>query len=334
MSRSYAVVIPVFNEAESLVELCDRIDAVFSGFEGVQQFEVLFVDDGSTDATPETLARLAEERAYVRFLTFRRNSGKSLALMAGFQDVDSDIVITMDGDLQDNPEDIPTLVAKLDEGFDLVTGWRHQRKDQAVRKFGSWLFNVTVARATGLKLHDLNCGFKAYRREVVASLCLYGEYHRYIPVQVHLTGFQVTEAPVTNSPRKHGVSKYPTFRYQGFFDLLSLLFIHKYGLSPLHFFGTVAAMFIIPGFLMLCWFTFQQALYWSGFGDEYLVFNRPLLAMSLTALMIGVVILSTGFVCDFVLHHNIRGRIPSIIASNLKEESPGRSKRVNQPNQR
>lgn len=318
VERSISVVVPVFNEAESLVELCERIHKAFSE-RRVEQFEIVFVDDGSTDTTPLLLGQLTARYENVRYLRFRRNAGKSLALMAAFQTVRYDFVITMDGDLQDAPEEIFELISKLDEGYDLVTGWRRARQDQASRKFGSRLFNFTVGRATGMRLHDLNCGFKAFRREVVESLCVYGDYHRYLPVQVHLSGFRVGEHPVTNQARKHGISKYQTFRYEGFFDLLSLLFIHRYGLAPLHFFGLVAAIFIIPSCMLLVWFMSQQAMYWMGYGDQYLVLNRPLLAASLTSLMLGVMFLFTGFVCDFILHHQIRDRISSIINSRLEK---------------
>lgn len=322
MSKSYAVVVPVLNEAENIPELCDRIEALFRKFDPECSFEILFVDDGSTDDTPAILDRLEDERPHIRVVRFLCNSGKSLALMAGFMNVDADVVITMDGDLQDNPEEIPLLVAKLDEGFDLVTGWRMGRQDQRVRKVGSRLFNYTVRKATGLELHDLNCGFKAYRRELVESICLFGDYHRYIPVQAHLDGFRVAETPVSNSARKHGVSKYRTFRYQGFFDLLSLLFVQKYGLRPLHFFGVASMAFIVPSMLMLCWFTYQQALHWVGQGEQ--VLNRPLFAASLTALMVGVVILFTGFVCDFILHHKIRDRITGIVNARIKKRPAAR----------
>jgi len=323
LSTSYAVVVPAYNEAGNLTELCERIEKTFAEFGNRENFEILIVDDGSTDGTADLLQTLSADKPLVRFIRFRRNSGKSLALMAGFQHVDADIVVTLDGDLQDHPEEIPLLVEKLNEGFDLVTGWRQGRQDQTVRKIGSRIFNGTVRKATGLALHDLNCGFKAFRREVVASICLYGDYHRYIPVQAHLDGFRVTEAPVSNSARKYGVSKYRTFRYQGFFDLLSLLFIQKYGLRPLHFFGVVAGAIILPSLLMLGWFAYQQILYWTGHGEQYLVLNRPLFAASLTALMVGVVIMLTGFVCDFILHHQIRDRISAIIGSRT-EDPPSR----------
>ena len=321
MPKKYAIIVPILNEADSLKELVSRIEKVFIDFDKNAGFEILFIDDGSTDNTPNILEELLLHKNHVRRLTFRRNYGKSLALMAGFLDVDSDIVITMDGDLQDDPDEIPILVNKLATGFDLVAGWRIDRNDKTIRKFGSKLFNYTVTKATRLEIHDLNCGFKAYKREAIESLCLYGEYHRYVAVQAHLNGFKVGEVAVSNNPRKYGISKYKTFRYQGFFDLLSLLFIHKYGLKPLHFFGVVSAGFSLPGFLILFWLIGQQVLYLSGYGDEYIVLNRPVLALSLTSIMIGILIFLTGFVCDFILHHNMRDQIPGIVSSKVK--TPG-----------
>lgn len=323
---AYSVVIPVFSEAPSLPEIVARIAQTFESMGAKDEFEILFVDDGSTDDTPAVIARLANEHPFVRAISFRRNFGKSLALMAGFRGATGDVIITMDGDLQDNPEDIVLLLEKLEEGYDLVGGWRRKRKDSLIRVIGSWAFNGFVAKTTGLRIHDINCGFKAYRREAIDNLCVYGQYHRYIPLQAHLLGFRVGETPVNNSPRMYGQSKYRALRYQGLFDLLSLLFISRFGLNPLHFFGVVAAAFIVPSVMMLFWFVFRQAMYWIGFGEQYLVYNRPLLAISLTALMLGVLIFLTGFVCDFILHHVIRTRIDDIIR--LGSVSPSKKVRI------
>lgn len=309
----YTVVVPVYCEAESIVELADRVGQTFAAIGKSNAVEILYVDDGSTDTTPDVLAELSACREAVRYVRLRRNCGKSLALMAGFRAARGEIVITMDGDLQDNPEDIPALLAKLDEGYDVVSGWRVRRQDQSLRKLGSRLYNNTVRRATGLDLHDMNCGFKAYRRRAIEVLCVYGQYHRYIPLQAHLAGFRVGETPVGNSERKYGASKFPTFRYQGLFDLLSMLFTHKYALSPLHFFGVASVLVLVPSTLMLAWFVLQQVLFWAGFGEEHLVANRPLLGFALTAFLLGVFIFFTGFVCDFILHHLIRSRIDNVL---------------------
>lgn len=318
-----SLVVPVYNEAQSLAELTDRARAVFVGMGLAEKAEILFVDDGSTDETPNIIRSLAARWPGVRHIRLRRNHGKSLALMAGFRKAQGAVVVTLDGDLQDSPEDIPALVAKIEEGYDLVNGWRVNRFDQNTRKLGSRLYNATVRKFSGLGLRDMNCGLKAYRRQLVKSLCVYGQYHRYIPLQAHLAGFKVAEIGVSNSPRKHGSSKYATFRYQGLFDLLSILFTHRYALNPLHFFGVVSAVVMIPSLLVLLYFVGEQGLYWLGMGEEHLVANRPLLAFALTAFLFSVFIFLTGFVCDFILHHQIRGRIDMILGLAIDENGGG-----------
>jgi glycosyltransferase involved in cell wall biosynthesis len=321
----YSVLVPIYCEAESLVELCERVAQVFSTEGHGADFEIVLVDDGSTDATPGVIDRLTSERPYVRAVTLRRNCGKSLALSAGFRHVRGAFIVTLDGDLQDQPEDIPRLLAAVETDCDMVNGWRIERFDTPARKLGSRLYNWFVRRTTGLRLHDMNCAVKAYRAELVQALSVYGQYHRYIPLQAHLAGFKVTEMPVTNRPRRFGSSKFRTFRYEGFFDLLSLLFLNKYGLSPMHFFGTVSAGIIVPSLVLLGYFTVEGILYWFGHGQP--VFNRPLLSLSLTALMLGGMIFTTGFVCDFFLHHMIRSRLDGIIAMSISKVSGGESAR-------
>ncbi|MEO5374276.1 MAG: glycosyltransferase family 2 protein [Alphaproteobacteria bacterium] len=331
---SITIVIPVYCEADSLGEIVDRIEAVFAAIGRSGDYQVLFINDGSTDHTLDVLKRLSETRPWVRSVNFRRNFGKSLALMAGFLRVRSPYVITMDGDLQDSPEDIPLILSRLEEGYDLVNGWRTQRKDQRVRRWGSRLFNTVVARTTGLQLHDVNCGFKAYRAPVLASLCLYGQYHRYIPLQAHLAGFRVGEVPISNSPRAHGVSKFKTFRYQGAFDLLSLLFTYRYGLNPLYFFGITGVAIMIPCIAVLLFLIGEQSLYWLGFGAEYKVIARPVLLFALVMFMLGGSVFLTGFVCDFILHHQIRSRIDSIVdlgIASITERGETRSTTLRSP---
>ncbi|MBF0092934.1 MAG: glycosyltransferase family 2 protein [Alphaproteobacteria bacterium] len=304
-----SVVIPAFCEAESLEELAERIAAVLEG----RSFEVIFVDDGSTDRTPEVLRGLVERMPEVRAITLRRNCGKSIALMAGFSRAGGRAVVTMDADLQDNPEDIPSLLAGLDQGFDLVNGRRQRRHDGIVRTLGSRLFNAAVSRATGLVLHDFNCGFKALRGEVASMLCVYGQYHRYIPLQAHLMGFKVTEAEVRNSARKFGTSKFRAMRYEGLFDLLSMLFIHRYGLNPLHFFGTLALLMIVPSVLILGYLGFDYLLQVLDVGEGHVPLNRPLFSLSLTTLLMGMLVFLSGFICDFTLHHHIRNNMSEIL---------------------
>ncbi|MBT3628397.1 MAG: glycosyltransferase family 2 protein [Rhodospirillaceae bacterium] len=313
----FTVIAPVFCEEESLGELADRVAATFATMGEADSFELLIVDDGSTDGTAAVIGALESERPYVRSVTLRRNCGKSMALMAGFENAAGELIFTMDGDLQDNPEDMPELLKKLEEGFDMVNGWRQRRQDQSVRKLGSRLFNFAVVRTTGLKLHDLNCGFKLYRREVVEALCVYGQYHRYIPLQAHLMGFRVSEAKIGNSARKYGKSKYRSFRYQGLFDLLSILFTYKYGLNPLHFFGVIGLILILPSFGAIAYMLVEHILYWFGLSEGQQLLNRPLLSLSLSVLLIGIIIFLTGFVCDFILHHQIRRNIRQIVGLNV-----------------
>ena len=308
-----SVIVPVYCESESLCELVDRIVAVFSDIGRPRGFEIIFVDDGSTDDTPAVIDGLRHRHSFVRNVRLRRNCGKSLALMAGFREAAGEVIVTMDGDLQDHPEDIPVLLAELDRGFDLVNGWRTRRQDQLIRKLGSQLYNGTIRRLTGLNLQDQNCGMKAYRRRLIRALIVFGQYHRYIPLQAHFAGFKVTEAPVQNSSRRFGSSKFITFRYQGLFDLLSLMFTQKYALNPMHFFGVVSSIIMIPSVILLAYFIFEQFLYLLGFGQEHMVANRPLLTFSLFSFLFGVFVFLTGFICDFILHHLIRNRIDDVI---------------------
>jgi len=236
-----------------------------------------------------------------------------LALMAGFQRCASGIAITMDADLQDRPEDIPKFLRRIEEGYDLVCGARQRRHDQATRKLGSRLYNWVVRRLSGLHLRDFNCGFKAYRAELLHNIVIFGQYHRYIPLISHLAGFRVSEVEIGNDPRKYGTSKFNTFRYQGFFDLLSILFTHKYGLNPLHFFGTIGMFLTVPSVLVVLYLIFSQVLYLSGFGQAYMVQSRPLLLLSLNVFLVGVVVFLVGFICDFILHHQISRRIQGLI---------------------
>jgi len=316
------VLVPVFNEAESLPELTERTFQAFKSIDSEAHFKILFVDDGSTDETRDVIAKLEAAHEYVTSLRFRRNYGKSLALMAGFRANEADFVITLDGDLQDNPEDIPHLIEHISKGADLVSGWRQKRQDQKVRKIGSKVFNAVVKKTTGLALHDINCGFKVYRKDVVDLLAVYGQYHRYIPVLAHLLGFKVDEAEVQNSARKYGVSKFATFRYQGVFDLMSILFIYRYGLNPLHFFGVVSLCLIIPGVLVLLYLFILHAMFWLGLGDEFMLPNRPLLSIALNTTLMGIGVFLAGFVCDFLLHHQVRKNLSWIIDAAVEPKSP------------
>lgn len=296
-----SVVIPVFNEEQSLKELIDRIDAVFSSMG--KSYEIIFVDDGSTDGSRDALELLSEQNIKVRYLLFRMNQGKSISLMAGVLASRGDIIVMIDGDLQDHPEDIPDLLTKLESGYDMVVGWRKERKDTSSRKLGSRFFNWGVSFSFKIYLHDYNCGLKAIRREVSQSLKIYGQFHRFLPVLAHVQGYKVAEVQVKNSERKFGLSRYPTFRFEAFFDLMTILFLTKYQYSPLHFFSHISLFFIVPCGLMLLYFIFSQFLYWFGLSDP--LWTRPLLVLSTTGLLIGLNIFFTGFICEFMLHHSI-----------------------------
>jgi len=309
----FSVVVPCFNEADSIPELLARIKAAFASIGADKQFEVLFVNDGSTDETESVIKSRASTEDFVGLISLRRNCGKSLALMTGFRAAKGDLIITMDSDLQDRPEDIPKLIARIEEGLDVVSGWREQRQDTQTRSLGSRLFNYVARAASGLDLHDFNCGFKIYRKRVLDEIVVFGQYHRYIPLIAHLAGFKVGETLIGNDARKHGSSKFVTFRYQGLFDLVSILFTHRYGLSPLHFFGTLAAFLIIPSALVIGYFFISQALYLMGAGDSFMVGTRPLLLLALFTFVSGILVLVPGFICDFILHHQINSRIESII---------------------
>lgn len=314
---AFSVVVPAYNEAQSLVELTDRVAAVFHKMGREGNFEILFIDDGSTDSTADIVRQLKSARPYVRGIVLRANHGKSMALMTAFRHARGSYVVTMDADLQDNPEDIPALVARLDEGFDVVSGWRRQRNDGLVRTLGSRLFNRTVRAIGGPGIHDFNCGLKIFRSLVLKRVFVFGQHHRYIPLLAHLNGFKVSEVPVGNSPRKYGESKYPALRYQGLFDLLSILFTYKYSFSPLHFFGTIGAAIAIPSALVLLALVVGHVLFWFGLETE--LRNRPLLVLSAIGLLVGLNVFLAGFVCDFVLHHAIPHRVDETSDRNIKE---------------
>ena len=251
-----SIVIPAYNEADSVPILLQQIQSVLET-ESLSA-EIIFINDGSTDATAEVLDSLAENAQFtVHIIHFKQNSGKAEALTAGFQKASGDIVITMDADLQDDPSEIPKLINTLEKGnYGLVSGWKYPRKDPLEKRAFSFVFNRVTAVLTGVKLHDMNCGFKAYRAEVVKDLHLYGDLHRYIPILVHAAGYAVGEVKVKHHPRRFGKSKYGFKRIpKGFFDLLTVLFLTKYKKRPMHFFAGVGSLFAgagIAGLLTGC----------------------------------------------------------------------------------
>ena len=247
-----SIVVPAYNEAESLPDLAGKIEATIKTHGYVA--EIIFINDGSTDATAEVLDALtAESPLRVHVIHFRGNRGKAEALTAGFQKATGDIVITMDADLQDDPAEIPKLLEALEnQNADLVSGWKYPRKDPLGKRAFSFVFNRVTAMFTGVKLHDMNCGFKAYRAEVVKELQLYGDLHRYIPILAHAAGFSVGEVKVKHHPRQFGKSKYGFKRIpKGFFDLLTVLFLTRYKKRPMHFFAGIGSLFAGTGITVL-----------------------------------------------------------------------------------
>jgi glycosyltransferase involved in cell wall biosynthesis len=310
--RMLSVVVPVYNEQHTVRPLYDEL---VSALASSGPWEVVFVDDGSTDASFAELTRLHERFGNVRVVRMRRNFGKSAALAAGFERARGEVIVTIDGDLQDEPLEIPTLLAKLDEGFDLVSGWKTDRQDSLPRRLFSKVYNGTTAWVSGVHLHDMNCGLKAYRAEVVRDIRLYGELHRYLPVLAHQRGYRVAEVPVHHRRREHGKSRYGLERYaRGFFDLLTVTFMGRYRNRPLHLFGGVGLAMGFLGFLILCYLT---ALKIGGAG----IGERPLLLLGALFVVVGVQLFSLGLVGEMIANHraenNDRRRGPTYVRETL-----------------
>jgi len=289
---SISVVIPVHDEERSVALLLDEIRSALEPLD--RTWEAIFVDDGSIDGTIAALTRLHAHNDEVQVVRLRRNFGKSAALMAGFAQASGEIVVTIDGDLQDDPAEIPRLLAKLDEGFDLVSGWKKERRDPWRRRVLSRIFNVVAGRMSGLRLHDMNCGLKAYRAEVVHGLRIYGELHRFLPVLAHYRGYRIAEIPVNHRPRSHGRSRYGVERYvRGFLDLLSVSFISRYRQRPLHLFGGLGLVLGLAGFGILVYLTVLKAL-----GES--IGERPLLILGVLLVVVGMQFFSLGLLSEMV----------------------------------
>ncbi|MGH2962844.1 MAG: glycosyltransferase family 2 protein [Solirubrobacterales bacterium] len=299
-SPELSVVIPVHNERDALPALLDEIERVCGGLG--RSWEIVLVDDGSTDGSTELVERRAGERERMRVLRLRRNFGKSAALTAGFEHSSGEIVVTLDGDGQDDPAEIPALIARLDDGFDVVSGWKRTRRDPPVKRWSSRLFNWVTARLSGIDLHDFNCGFKAYRGRCARSLEFYGELHRYIPVLAAHKGWRVTELPVEHRPRVHGRSKFGRERYvRGLFDLMTVLFIGRYQQRPLHLFGGIGLVLILAGLAVSVYLSILR-LSGEGIGD------RPLLLLGALLIVVGIQLLTFGLLGQLLAAMAYEGR--------------------------
>ncbi|MCQ2188289.1 MAG: glycosyltransferase family 2 protein [Bacteroidales bacterium] len=297
-----SVIIPAYNECESLPELCSWIERVMRAH--AYTYELIIVDDGSTDGSWKCIQELAEGDSNIHGIQFRRNYGKSAALYCGFRKAQGDVVFTMDADLQDSPDEIPEMyrMVKEDE-WDVVSGWKQHRQDNKLTKnLPSKLYNATARKITGIKLHDMNCGLKAYRKEVVKSIEVYGEMHRYIPYLAKNAGFtRITEKPVHHQKRKYGVSKFGIERFvNGFLDLQSLWFLSTFGKKPMHFFGYSGLLMFFVGFVMTCWIIIAKLVHQAQGVKFRAVTDQPLFYLALLAVILGAMFFLAGFLGEMI----------------------------------
>ena len=297
-----SIIVPLFNEKESLPELVAWIKEVLQR-EG-RSYEIIMVDDGSTDGSWEKIRELAASDSTIRGISFRRNYGKSAALYEGFAAAEGRVVVTMDADLQDSPEVVPELYRMVvEDGWDVVSGWKQHRQDNKLTKnLPSKLYNWTARKVTGIKLHDMNCGLKAYKSEVVKNIEVYGEMHRYIPYLAKNAGFgKITEKPVHHQKRKYGVSKFGIERFvNGFLDLMSLWFLSKFGKKPMHFFGTSGILMFLVGFVMTVWIIAAKLVHQSQGVRYRAVTDQPLFYLALLTIILGVLFFLAGFIGEMI----------------------------------
>lgn len=291
-----SIVVPLLNEEESLPELEAWIRRVME--ENKLSYEIVFVDDGSSDNSWAVIEQLTGTNPNVRGIKFQRNYGKSAALNTGFRAAQGDVVVTMDADLQDSPEEVPELHRMItQEGYDLVSGWKKKRYDPASKRIPSKVYNGLVRYITKINLHDFNCGLKAYKKPVVKSVEVYGDLHRYIPVLAKQAGFkQIGEKVVQHQARKYGTSKFGLGRARGMFDLLTLAFIGRFGRKPMHFFGTLGTLFFFIGFVILVYLSIAKVLY-----QEYGITERPLFFLGILTIIIGTQLFLAGFLAEMII---------------------------------
>ena len=301
-AKDLSIVISLFNEEESLPELVSWIESVMNK-EGYS-YEILMIDDGSKDSSWKIIKELSEKNPSIRGISFRRNYGKSAALYHGFKAAEGRVVVTMDADLQDSPEEIPELYRMVvKDGYDIVSGWKKHRFDNKLTKnLPSKLYNATARWVTGIKLHDMNCGLKAYRNEVVKHIEVYGEMHRYIPYLAKNAGFdKITEKPVQHQKRKYGVSKFGLERFvNGLLDLISLWFLSRFGKKPMHFFGFTGILMFLTGAVLAFWVIIEKLIQQSHGLAYRPVTDQPLFYLALVAVLLGFQLFLAGFICEMV----------------------------------
>ena len=317
-NKDLSIVVALLNEEESLPELVSWIIRVVDREKF--SYEIIMVDDGSTDKSWSVIKKLSEDNPAIRGISFRRNYGKSAALFQGFKAAQGRVVITMDADLQDSPDEIPELYRMITvDGYDIVSGWKKQRFDNKLTKnLPSKLYNWTARKITGIKLHDMNCGLKAYRNEVVKNIEVYGEMHRYIPYLAKNAGFgRITEKPVQHQKRKYGVSKFGLERFvNGFLDLISLWFLSTFGKKPMHFFGFTGILMFLTGGVLAVWVIVEKLVQQAHGLDFRPVTDQPLFYLALVAVLLGFQLFLTGFLGELISrnsternHYNIREEI-------------------------
>ncbi|MEE8336080.1 MAG: glycosyltransferase family 2 protein [Candidatus Neomarinimicrobiota bacterium] len=312
MKINISVVIPIYNEIGSLPDLCQQLNTVLTT---LKPFEIIFIDDGSTDGSGDYLHGLATEDENVILIQFQRNYGKAAALAEGFRQAQGEYIVTIDGDLQDDPAEIPNLLKKIEAGYDLVSGWKKDRKDPIGKKIPSRFFNFITRVFTGVKIHDFNCGLKIYRKSVIKTLDLYGGRHRYIPALAGQKNFKITEIAVNHRPRLHGESKYGGARlFHGFFDLLSVLFLGRYNQSPLYLFGQIGFFTTITGLIIELYVMYLK----YSLGEPFQK-HVALLLFGILIIVVGIQFFSIGLIGEMIAQANQgkETRIKSLVKKTL-----------------
>lgn len=295
--KSLTVLVPLLNEEESLKPLVEAIYKAVSPLEIAT--EILFVDDGSKDKSLKIIKELKAQDNRIRCVSFRKNYGKSAALHIGFRESEGDVIITMDADLQDDPAEIPNLIAKLEEGFDMVSGWKKVRHDPFIKRHSSKFFNYMTKVMSGIDIHDFNCGLKAYRKDVVKNISVYGELHRYVPVLADWQGFSVSEIAVKHHLRKYGKTKFGISRFfKGFVDLITVIFTTRFITRPMHLFGFLGAFTFLAGFAISAWLSIEKVFYGMALS------NRPILFLGVLLIIVGIQFFSIGLIGEIMVHNS------------------------------